>query len=243
MLVSLFVACLLFVCFACFGQVLSGFAGVLKCSRFCACYVCCFFLLFCVYLFFACFHFSLSLSFLPVFACFCPFCMIVLVCFLCSCSYMLAFVFLTYFFLLLSFCLRPSFLLSFLFLLSFFGWLFASLLGGLIEAALVCQVGHCAPRQEAQDLMPVRHQGLQVLAHVVWVLIFTNTSTSAWAPHLGGAACVVPLPEQTCPEPIQKHLVMNMKQMLALSDGAMPAQNQHLKSQTFWFCSIQTQVK
>ena len=100
---------------------------------------------------------------------------------------MLAFVFLTYFFLLLSFCLRPSFLLS------FFGWLFASLLGGLIEAAFVCQVGHCAPRQEAQELMPVRHQGLQVLAHVVWVLIFTNTSTSAWAPHLGGAACVVQL--------------------------------------------------
>ena len=152
-----------------------------------------FFLLFCVYLFFACFHFSLSLSFLSVFSCFCPFCMIVLVCFLCSCSYMLAFVFLTYFFLLLSFCLRPSFLLSFLFLLSFFGWLFASLLGGLIEAAFVCQVGHCAPRQEAQELMPVRHQGLQVLAHVVWVLIFTNTSTSAWAPHLGGAACVVQL--------------------------------------------------
>ena len=141
---------------SCALHVLARFCLVLPvCSNapvFCACYVCCFFLLFCGYLFFACFHFSLSLSFLSVFACFCPFCMIVLVCFLCSCSYMLAFVFLTYFFLLLSFCLHPSFLLSFLFILSFFGWLFASLLGGLIEAAFVCQVACLHHQREIQPI-------------------------------------------------------------------------------------------
>ena len=66
MLLSLASACLLFCPRFC--QVLSGFAGVLKCARFCACYVCLLFSLFCVCMFFACFRFCLSLSFLLVFA-------------------------------------------------------------------------------------------------------------------------------------------------------------------------------